>query len=330
MKKVLVLGSNSFSGSNFINYLLNKNFFVYGVSRSLEPEKIFLTYKKNKNLNNYKFYKLNIKKDYKKIFNLVKKNNIEYIVNFASQGMVAESWKNPLDWYETNVISSVRLVEYFSQYKRLKKFLHISTPEVYGSTKPNFKESFNFNPTTPYANSRAAFDIHLRNLHKFFNFPVVFARAANIYGPAQQLYRVIPKIIISCLKKQKIYIDGGGSSKRSFIYIDDVIRGYFSLMIKGKAGSVYHLSSKNYFSIKDIVNKTIYALGKKYKKYVVYNKKDRIGKDQNYSLSFIKIYNEIGWIEKVNIDEGIMKTLHWIKTNFQNLNKKKLYYTHKK
>ena len=108
MKKILIIGSNSFAGSDFVDYLLTKNFKVYGVSRNKEIDKEYLRYKKNKKLNNFKFYKinLNLKKDIIELTKIIKKYKIKYLANFAAQGMVAESWINPQDWYLTNVVSN--------------------------------------------------------------------------------------------------------------------------------------------------------------------------------------------------------------------------------
>jgi dTDP-glucose 4,6-dehydratase len=213
MKNVLIIGSNSFAGSNFIDFLLNKNFKIYGVSRKKEIDNEYLSYKKNKNLNNFKFYKinLNLKKDINKLIKIIKNKKIPYIVNFAAQGMVAESWINPQDWYMTNVVSNSILIKKLSKLK-IKKYLNFSTPEVYGNTPFLMKESNTFAPTTPYAISRSAQDFNLLAYYKTYNFPVVFTRAANIYGPYQQSYRIISKVIISILTNKKIPIHGKGNT----------------------------------------------------------------------------------------------------------------------
>ena len=205
MKKkfALIIGSNSFSGSNFINFLLDNDFEVIGISRSSEYNKLFLKYKSNKNLKNFKFLKMDLNKDAKKkIISLIKQKKPRYIVNFAAQGMVAESWDNPLDWYHTNLISQVKLLESIKKFRFIKRFIQFSTPEVYGNFDNFLEENFNFNPTTPYANSRASLDLHLRNLSNNYKFPIVFTRTANVYGPRQQIYRIVPKTILSIILKK--------------------------------------------------------------------------------------------------------------------------------
>ena len=142
MRKILVIGSNSFAGSDFIDFLLNKKFKVFGVSRKKEINKEYLRYKSNKNLKKFKFKKINLnaKNDLKKLIKLIKKEKIKYIINFAAQGMVAESWIRPEDWYLTNVVSNSILIKELSKLK-IKKYLNFTTPEVYGHTTSLKKES---------------------------------------------------------------------------------------------------------------------------------------------------------------------------------------------
>ena len=141
MKKIiLVIGSNSLSGSHFVNLLLKKNFKVIGISRSKEPIKCYLPYKDNEKFYNFKFYRKDLNKNLTEIIKIISKNKIKYIVNFASQGMVAESWENPKDWYLTNTLSQINFFQELKK-KNIKKYLHISTPEVYGSSKKKIYET---------------------------------------------------------------------------------------------------------------------------------------------------------------------------------------------
>ena len=200
---VLVIGSNSFSGSSFINYLLDKNLFVIGISRSEENKNIFLKYKKNKNIKNFKFYKADINKNLNLIIKLLDKYKPSIIVNYSSQGMVNESWNSPVDWYMTNFLSTVKIVNYLINKKYLKKFINFTTPEVYGDNKKKLNEETFFNPSTPYALSRASADTHMKLMNKHKKFPVIFTRAANVYGPHQQLYRIIPKAIMMSISSSE-------------------------------------------------------------------------------------------------------------------------------
>jgi len=330
MMKILIIGSNSFAGSDFVDYLLNKKFKVYGVSRSNEIEEQHLRYKKNKNLKNFKFYKinLNLNKDINKLIQIVKKNKIQYICNFAAQGMVAESWINPQDWYNTNIVSNSILIKNLSKIK-IKKYLNFSTPEVYGNTSSLMKESNIFAPTTPYAISRSAQDFNLLAYFKTYNFPVVFTRAANIYGPHQQSYRIIPKIIISILTKKKIPIHGKGNTLRSFIYMQDVSRVLYKILLdKKNLGQTFHISTNKFINILDLTKLINKLMGVKYKN--TYHVNERDGKDLKYTLNSSKIRKKYSWSEKTNLEDGIINTIKWVKNNFSYLKKSSLNYNHKK
>jgi len=330
MKKILIIGSNSFAGSGFANYLLNKNFKVYGVSRSKEADHEYLSYKKNKKLKNFTFFEINLnsKKDINKLIQHIKKKKIQYIANFAAQGMVAESWINPEEWYLTNVVSNSILIKELAKLN-LKKYLNFSTPEVYGNTASLIKENNIFSPTTPYAISRSAQDLNLLAHYKTFNFPVVFTRTANIYGPYQQSYRIIPKIIISVLTKKKIPIHGKGNTLRSFVYMPDVSRALYKILLdKKNLGQTFHISTKKFISILDLtklINKLMHV---KYKN--IYHVKERDGKDLKYILNSNKIRKKYSWSEKTNLEEGIINTIDWVKSNLNYLKNSSLSYKHKK
>lgn len=328
-KKYLVLGSNSFSGSNFINFLLKKNCKVVGVSRSKEYKKVYLPYKNSHNLHNFKFFKININNDLNRLKLILKDFRPNYVVNYMAQGMVAESWIDPEDWYNTNIVAQVRLYKEMSKFKFIRKFVHVSTPEVYGSSRLKIKESFKFNPSTPYAISRATTDIHLKKYFENFKLPIIFTRTSNIYGPYQQLYRIIPKALLSARLNKKINLHGGGTSKRSFIYADDASSATYKISIKGNIGKTYHISTNKIISIKDLVKK-IGTFTKKNFNNLVNISKDRIGKDDTYNLSSKKIRKELNWKPVINIDEGIKKTLNWIDDNYAILKKEKTNYIHKK
>lgn len=330
MKKILIIGSNSFAGSDFIDFLLSKKFVVYGVSRRKEINKENLRYKNNKYLKNFKFYKidLNIKKDIDKLVKIIKKQKIQYIANFAAQGMVAESWVNPEDWYLTNVVSNSILIKELSKLK-IKKYLNFSTPEVYGHTQSLRNESNIFMPTTPYAISRAAQDFNLTAYYKTFNFPVVFTRAANIFGPYQQNFRIIPKVIISILTNKKIPIHGKGNTLRSFIYMPDVSKVLYKILFdKKNIGETFHISSKKFISILNLVKLINKIMNVKNKN--IYFVKERNGKDLKYILNSNKIRKLYYWSEDNDLNNGIIKTINWVKKNINYFKKASLNYKHKK
>ena len=329
MPKILIIGSNSFSGSSFIDFILDKNFDVIGISRSKEYKDVFLRYKQNKNIKKFKFLKLDLNKNFNKICSLINSKKPDYIINFAAQGMVNESWNNPRDWYQTNFISQIKLIEFLKNKNFLKKYIHFTTPEVYGNLNNWKKESFDFYPSTPYALSRAASDMHLKNLFDLCKFPVIFTRAANVYGEGQQLYRIITKSMLSFRSGTKIKLHGGGTSIRSFIHIDDVSNALFKIIKQGKIGETYHISSENMISIKNLVTR-ISKIMEVDPKNLVESSGDRRGKDHSYKLDSTKVRAKLKWKDKISLENGLKRTLLWIDENYKVLSKQPKVYIHKK
>ncbi len=316
-----VIGSNSFSGSNFVNFALKKGYEVYGVSRSSQINTSFLPYKWSKNpelLKHFQFFKIDINKDLKKLVELLDDKKPEFIVNFAAQGMVAQSWLNPTHWYKTNVLSQVAFHDELRKRKYIKKYVHVTTPEVYGSTDGGWiKESINFSPSTPYAVSRASCDLHLLSFYKAYDFPVIFTRAANVYGPGQQLYRIIPRTLLSCLTGKTLHLHGGGKSVRSFIHIEDVVRATFELTFNAKAGSTWHLSTEKAISIYDLVKKICEITNANFDE-IVQLENERLGKDQSYLLDSNAIRSKFNWKDEIDINDGLRDTLDWVEKNLSN------------
>ncbi len=333
--KFLVIGSNSFSGSHFIKKTLIKGNTVFGISRSKEPKSIFLPYLweqnnlKNKIKKNFQFKSLNLNSDLKEILNIIDFFRPNYIINFAAQGMVAESWLNPTHWYKTNLVSQVAFHDQLRKRDFLEKYIHITTPEVYGNTFNSWiNEETRFSPSTPYAVSRAACDMHLKSFFDSYNFPVIFTRAANVYGPGQQLYRIIPRTILSARTGRKMDLHGGGTSIRSFIHIDDVIDATYSLAISGESGSTWHISTKESISIKDLVKYICKLCDVDFNDIVNFSQ-ERLGKDKSYLLDSSKIRTIHGWSDKITLSNGIKETIKWIDDNFDLLCKMSWEYKHK-
>ena len=326
---ILVLASNSFTGSSFIDHLLTAGHKVIGVSRSVEISPVFSLYKNNKNFKNFTFKQVDLNRDLNIITEIVSKHQVEFIFNFVAQSMVVQSWDAPEDWYQTNVVGLSNLCKLLIEQKSIKKFVHFSTPEVYGSTSGWLKESFNFAPSTPYAISRAAGDWHLKALFENYDFPVIFTRAANVYGPGQQLYRIIPKTILSALTGKKLSLHGGGKSIRSFIHINDVSTALTAIMNTGEVGQSYHISTNEMISIFDLVQELASLLGVEVDELIEQGP-ERAGKDFAYQLSSEKIRNELGWRDQITLGKGLEDTLAWAKSNLDTLKALPDTYEHKR
>jgi dTDP-glucose 4,6-dehydratase len=327
METTLIIGSNSFSGATFVDYVLKQGVKVIGTSRSAEPNDVFLPYKWI-NHEDFIFHKLDLNRDLNELTELVHAVKPAYVVNFAAQSMVGESWQNPGDWFMTNAVSTIKFHDELRKCNFLKRYVHVSTPEVYGNCSGFVREEFLFNPSTPYAVSRAAADMSLRTFHSAYNFPVVTTRAANVYGPGQQLYRIIPRTILFILLGRKLQLHGGGVSTRSFIHMNDVCDATWKIMKAGENGQSYHISTNEIISIRSLVERICEKLNVVFDDHIEFIG-DRVGKDAAYHLDSKKIRGKVGWEDKISLEQGIDECIAWVKSNFEILKLQPFDYQHK-
>lgn len=327
-EKVLVIGSNSFSGASFAAWLLEQGHEVIGTSRSPEPHRAFLPYRWTGKDAGFRFEQVDLNHDLDRLEELMRREKPARVVNFAAQSMVGESWKNPDHWMMTNVVSAVRLHERLRHMDFLERYVHVTTPEVYGSTEGFIKESAPFNPSTPYAVSRAAGDMSLRTYSEAYNFPVVFTRAANVYGPGQQLYRIVPRTILFLLTGRKLELHGGGHSRRSFIHMKDVSDATWRIATRAPAGETYHISTNEIVTIRQLVEKICGKLGASFADSVQIVG-ERLGKDAAYMLDSAKLRESLAWQDHVSLDAGLDECIKWAKDNLQELKKQSQSYVHK-
>lgn len=326
--KIAVIGSNSFSGATFVAHALRKGAQVIGISRSQEPEAAFLPYRWSGAADNFRFHALDINSDLEAIMALLKRERPGCIVNFAAQSMVGQSWEFPEHWFMTNAVSTVKLQNLLRQTDFVERYVHVTTPEVYGSTAGFIKEGAPFNPSTPYAVSRAAGDMALKLFVDAYGFPAVFTRAANVYGPGQQLYRIIPRTILSIRLGRKLDLHGGGLSRRSFIHMTDVSEATWQLMLRARIGETYHISTERVVSIRELVEMICARLGVEFSS-VVNISEDRLGKDAAYLLDSGKLRAEIGWSDEIGLEEGLDECIAWVDRNLEVLQRQPLDYVHK-
>lgn len=327
MTKILVVGSNSPSGASLCAHALDLGIEVIATSRSPEPLDIFLPYTwgGKKGLT---FERVDLNHDMDVLKSLLLKHRPNYVFNFASQGMVAQSWDNPTHWMQTNVVAMTALLEVLRNLDFLDRYIHFSTPEVYGSTDGWVKESRDFSPSTPYAASRAAGDVNVDIWTKTYDMPIVTTRAANVYGEGQQLYRIIPRTFLCCLTGGTLPLHGGGHSERAFIHFDDVSRALFLVAENGKNGEDYHVSPHSSIMIRDLVGKICDISGKAFDD-VAQVSEERLGKDQAYLLDSEKIKAELGWEPQISLDEGLQRCFDWCKQNLDAIKSLSQVYEHK-
>lgn len=327
-KPVIVIGSNSFSGSTFVSYLLAQGIETIGMSRSPEPNPAMLPYAWN-DRSKFTFHVCDLNTDLSEIMDVVHQTKPEYIVNFAAQSMVAQSWDTPEDWFQTNVVANVKLHNELRKCEFLTRYVHVSTPEVYGSCEGDVTEDAPLNPSTPYAVSRAACDMSLNTFKSAYNFPVVFTRAANVYGPGQQLYRIIPRTILYLRLGKKLPLHGGGTSVRSFIHMKDVSDATWRIAQQGSNGEVYHISTSRLISIRDLVEMICGRMGYDFEECVEIAG-ERLGKDAAYRLDSSKLRSTLNWNDRIELEQGVDETIEWIDRNMDVLKEQPFSYIHKK
>ena len=280
MSSWLVIGASSFTGKHFCEYLNRLGETVYPVS-------------------------------FRGRWDLI---GTHYVVDFAALNVVAQSWAYPADYMRVNVMEHITLWNTIMQNWPRLKYLHVSTPEIYGATHGWIGEDTPYNPSTPYAVSRAAAEMLLKCYHKQHGLPVIFTRACNVYGPGQQLYRLIPKLIVSIKKGIRFPLEGGGSSYRAFLHVEDVCAATYLAATKGEPGEAYHIAPPGLHSTLEIVKRVCQEMEVSVKD-VIEEAPERPGKDPEYWLDPFKL-NSMGWHAQVGIREGIERTVDWMKKNW--------------
>ena len=328
MKKIVVTGGLGFIGSNLIELLIKKNYFVINIDKSTYSSN-FYNVKEFKSLKNYKFFKCNIGN--KKFYKILKKYKPSCIFNLAAETHVDRSIDNPANFINSNIVDVYKLLESFKKFVKNHKckLIHISTDEVYGDIlNGRSTEKFPYNPSSPYAASKAASDHLVNSYIRTYKIPAIVTNCSNNYGPKQHPEKLIPKLIFNILNDRYLPIYGKGLNSREWIYVKDHCEALYKTFLNGKIGSFYNIgSNKNLNNIQvtkellKIAKKTI-KVGKKVRiKFI----KDRPGHDKRYALNSKKIIKELNWKPKTNFNKGLKLTLEWYKNNkmyYKYLNKK--------
>ena len=312
MAKHIVIGSNSFSGQDFIDLLLDDpSNEVIGISRSSEYPDYFLRYKQRENLTNYSFQKFDLNLEMPQFLEFLDTTEPQTITNFAAQSEVAPSWENPDQWFQTNCVSLASLVKHLSERDYLDRYLHISSPEVYGSCERLVTETSPVNPSTPYAASKAAADMLLKSFAEYKGFPLVTVRATNVYGARQQLFKIMMRTSIFIRLNRRIPLHGGGQAVKSYIHIRDVSKGEKVVLERGRLGEIYHLSPEKGIRVRDVVAALANAMGKRLED-VAEDVEERLGQDAVYEIDSTKVRDEFGWRPLISFEDGVQEIVAWI------------------
>lgn len=286
MTDIAVIGASSFTGKRFCELMRERGHHVDGISfrgsgwlEQLERSYLGMPFK--------------------------------YVVNFAALNVVPPSWAHASDYFHTNV-TKVAILAKFLRNQPLTKYVHISTPEVYGrQSAVVISENWGHSPSTPYALSRSTAEKLLMMEYDTYGLPVVFTRGCNVYGPGQQLYRLIPKVLWHIKKGRPFPLEGGGTSLRAFMYVDDMCNAIEKVMVRGANGEAYNITTDGMFRISDVVQKCFMACGKA--ELHIDARPAREGQDEMYWLDGSKFRYDLGdGGPKVHLDEGIARVRDWM------------------
>ena len=328
-RKFLVLGANSFSGQDFVDLLLdNPANEVIGVSRSEERSELFLSYKSRDYGTRYRYFQIDLNQQMPELLELLDAERPDYIVNFAAQSEVAPSWVYPEHWFQTNCVALARLVNHLRKSSYLRRYLHISSPEVYGTFLGKLDEDAPLNPTTPYAASKAGADLLLSTYFGQFDFPLVTVRATNVYGPGQQLFKIIPRSAIYLKLGKTIELHGGGKAVKSYIHIRDVSRGELAALQCGQLGHIYHLAPEEGIAVRDVVRMVCERAGRGFDDSTTVVE-ERPGQDPAYVIDSRRAREELGWSPQIDLETGLSEVVSWVEEYWDEITRQPLEYRHK-
>ncbi len=335
MKTYLITGGAGFIGSNYIHYLYEKypqeeiqviNYDLLTYAGNLENLKEIQSYP------SYEFIQGDVC-DRQKVKTLFETNNIDYVVNFAAESHVDRSIENPSVFIQTNILGTQTLLDVAKKhweiengFKKGKKFLQISTDEVYGSLGPEgyFSERTPISPHSPYSASKASADLIVQSYFDTFGFPMNITRCSNNYGPYQFPEKLIPLMILNALDNKALPIYGDGKNIRDWLYVKDHCSGIEKVLRDAKVGEVYNIGGHNEMQNKDIVELIIEILQEELEGQPKFNHinhslityiEDRKGHDRRYAIDASKIQKDLGWSPKTSFEIGLRSTIEWYINN---------------
>jgi UDP-glucose 4,6-dehydratase len=317
MKNLLVTGGCGFIGSNYINYIFEK----YNDFNIINIDAMYYCASENnidcnvRNSERYTLIKGNLC-SYDLVYHVIVSYKIDYVIHFAAQSHVQNSFEDALQYTKDNVFGTHNLLEAARKYGKVKKFIHVSTDEVYGESMIEHHETKKTEesilcPTNPYAATKASAELIAQSYYYSFNMPIIITRGNNVYGPNQYPEKIIPRFIKLLNENNKVTIQGDGSNVRAFIHVDDVVKAFDIILEKGVIGEIYNIGSDDNeeYTVKYVAEMLIKKIKKmdNYDDYIEYIT-DRPFNDKRYYISNQKIKN-LGWDITENFDEGINKLI---------------------
>jgi dTDP-glucose 4,6-dehydratase len=327
MKNILITGGAGFIGSHLIKFFVKK-YSHYNIINldNLSYAGNLNNLKEVSDFPNYNFEKIDIC-DFKNIENVLKKYDIDAVINLAAESHVDRSIKDPFTFARTNVMGTLSLLQacknhWNSSFKN-KLFYHISTDEVYGSLgdKGFFTEKTNYDPHSPYSASKASSDHFVKAFYDTYKLPIIISNCSNNYGSNQYPEKLIPLFIKNIINNIPIPIYGDGKNIRDWLYVEDHVFAIDLIFHKSKIGKTYNIGGNNEITNNQIANILIDKIDKKLKRRkgeslsLINHIEDRLGHDRRYAIDSSKIKNELGWVPKYTFEIGIEKTIDWYLNN---------------
>jgi dTDP-glucose 4,6-dehydratase len=319
MKTVIVTGGLGFIGSNLINILNSKDYFIINIDKLSYASNLKNI---NSNIKNYKFYKEDINnKNFVK--NILNKYNPSIIYNLAAETHVDRSIDGPTNFINSNILGVFNILESIKNHKNKIKLIQISTDEVYGDIKKNYKSKENdaYNPSSPYAASKASGDLLIKSYIRTYKLNAIITNCCNNYGPNQYPEKLIPTIIYNLIKNKSIPIYGNGKNIREWIYVKDHCNALIKISKYGKSGENYNIGSGVIFNNIEITKKIMSIFNNLNNNIVprsiIYFTKDRPGHDLRYCLDSSKIKKLKKWECTSDFESKIKETIIWYTNKFE-------------
>lgn len=320
--KILVTGGAGFIGSDLVRKLGKEEYKVSVIDK--------LTYagdikRVEEVLDLINFYREDLA-DLKSMLEIFEKEKPDIVVHYAAETHVDRSILNPDIFFQTNVMGTLNLLKASMKFK-VRKFIHISTDEVYGELPLNSNEKFTedspLKPNSPYSASKASSDMLVRAFVETYDFPAIIVRASNNYGPWQYPEKLIPLSVSKLISGEKVPVYGTGENVRTWLFVEDFTEAILHIIEKGREGEIYNVGSSEEKKNLEVIKELLNILGKS-EDYIEFVP-DRPGHDLRYAMDTTKIQRELGWEPKVRFEEGLRKTVEWYIENKDWLFEKKQY-----
>ena len=313
MKTYVILGGGGWLGVQVSRYLLASDPLVrvVGVGRNPERPAPFALHR-GLDDSRFEYHQIHLVDEAGRLLSLLESIRPEIIVNLAAQAEEAASWTNSWRYFEVNTSALARVVEPLVGASWLRNWVQIGSASVYGAGSEAATESLPLRPATPYAVSKAAADLYLLSVAAVRGFPVNIIRPANLYGPGQQLHRIIPKTTLCALLGRPLPLQGGGLARKFFLHAEDLSRAIHLAAGSAEAGRIYNLGPPAAVTIRSLVERICVKVGKPFEQ-VVQMAPDRGGQDTQVSLNSSRIAADLGWSQTVDLDKGLDDTIAWMK-----------------